>query len=1035
MSKQKLLGTLVCVLSLAPAVAQANSTTGAWGPVFGFPIIPVHSVLTPDGRVMSFGTMNSGEQGANLHYAVWNPALGTGAGAHTLLPNYTPTDIFCASQLLNPVDGKAVLFGGDNSGGGNWGNPNTSSFNSTANVLQDDGFAMAYPRWYATATTLPNGEMLVQGGSSNGFAGDGILTPEIFHPTKGYRSLFGATSEFAYGNDFKRWWYPHAFVLSTGRVFNIAGPATYFLDVAGDGLLTPTGQLATTNIGATSTAAMYAPNKILQVGGGMEANGWYPGAPDGSKVATVIDLTSGAPVLTPTNPMTFSRHWATSTILPNGQVLVTGGSPQNADLGQPASTVPELWNPATGGWTQLAAETHARLYHSSAILLPDGRVLSAGGGAPGPVNNLNGQLFSPPYLYQGGALATRPAISVGPNIAYGANVAITLTAEPRTISRVTLVKTGAVTHSFNNEQRFVELSFSRSGNVLTAAVPNNAGLLTPGYYLLFVLDNAGIPSIAKIVKLAPPATVTNLVANGSFEQFPVAAGGWANYSTGQSLGSWTVSLGTISVQSNTHGGLGTKGASGNQHADLNGPPLGEMVQTITGLTPGAIYSLSYDYAIHSGAGGSANAQVRIADLNHTWKATNVGNVVWHQNTHRFTATATSHQLFLKGTGGAACCGMLIDDVSVVLAVPAPAGLVHSSFPYNGGAGAVDFNGTTSNTQIAHTAALAMGTNKLTLSARIFVDAFGDWDGIITKGINTGPYALQLYGNGLRFSANWGGGGSGGGSWDSTVPMTTGKWHHVAVTYDGAKIRFYVDGVVDPVTPSASIVFAPNTEALVLGADFPGGDEYFDGRMADVKLYNQALSADQVRGLAVYGAPANPAPVTTWSPWPAAVDFNGTTSNVPLAHTAAQNARKSITLAARVQVDAFGDWDGIITKGDGASPYALQLTATGQLRFSVNFDGPVGAFGGGYWDSWTKVPVGTWTHVAVTYDGVNVRFYFDGQLAPYQPAANLTFGMVAAPLYLGADFPGGDEYFDGRMSDVKVFDQALAPAQVRALIGL
>jgi hypothetical protein len=1027
-------------LALLSDTARANDATGAWSPVFDWPIIPVHVVLMPDGKVMSFGTSSTGVQGGELHYAVWNPALGTAAAAHELLPNVTPTDLFCAAQVLSPTSGKALLFGGDNNvPATNWGNPNATAFDGQSSVLSDLGFAMAYPRWYATATTLPNGDMLIQGGSNNGVEGTGMLTPELFHPARGFRSLFGATSEFAYGDDFNRWWYPRAFVLDDGRVFNISGPAMYFVDVAGDGSLTEAGTFDGTNLGATSTAVMFAPGRILQAGGGMAANGNPPGSPLGSKSASIIDVTSGTPVVTPTSPMQFSRHWSTGTLLPDGSVLVTGGSPENAALGGGASLTPELWKPATGKWTALAPEANARLYHSVALLMPDGRVLSGGGGAPGPVANLNAQLFSPPYLFEGANPAARPDLTVAnTQLGYGGTLAATLAAEPRAIARVTLLKTGAVTHSFNNEQRFLELAFTRAGNQLSIQLPASPNQATPGYYLLFVLDSAGVPSVGRVVRLLPQGagTPVDLVADGGFESKPVPAGGWVNYTTGQSLGSWSVSAGTVSVQSNTHRNLGTRGASGAQHVDLNGPPRGEISQTLNGLTSGATYALTFKYAIHDFAGGSAGAQVRVGDLDHRWTATNLGSSNWIQAAQRFTASAASMPLTFRGTAGAECCGMLIDDVTVVQVSPAPPEPVLAVYPWTGGTGSVGFNGVNSNVQYPHAAGYAM-TNQLTLAARVFVNAFGNWDGIITKGINNSPYALQLWGNGLRFTANWGGpaGGVGGGSWDSTLPMAAGQWHHVAVTYDGARIRFYVDGELDPYQPAANLTFGTNTEAMVLGADFPGGDEYFDGRMADVRVYNKGLSADQVRALAATRAPAGTTPIASWSPWnggAGAVSFNGTTDVVNIAPAANQSTRRAVTLAARVYVDVFGDWDGILTKGTSVSPYALQLTATGQLRFSANWGPPANYYNQGSWDSSVKLAPGRWYHVAVTYDGVTIRFYVDGQLTPYQPAANLVFGTVTEPLTIGADLPGGDEYFDGQLSDAKLFDQALTADQVRAL---
>ena len=141
---------------------------------------------------------------------------------------------------------------------------------------------------------------------------------------------------------------------------------------------------------------------------------------------------------------------------------------------------------------------------------------------------------------------------------------------------------------------------------------------------------------------------------------------------------------------------------------------------------------------------------------------------------------------------------------------------------------------------------------LTLAAWIRADAFVDWAGIITKGTNTGPYAMQVWHDGaLRFSANWGapGGGVGSGVWNSNFKMATNTWYHVAVTYDGATIRFYLNGAVDSSPPAATLRFGVVNEPLTLGADLPGGDEYFPGTIRDARVYGRALNSAEILALA------------------------------------------------------------------------------------------------------------------------------------------------------------------------------------------
>ncbi|HCK91388.1 MAG TPA: hypothetical protein DHW71_00295 [Gammaproteobacteria bacterium] len=1018
------LGTLLCV----PFV-QANDTLGAWGGVFDWPIIPIHTVLNPDGSLMTFGTNNTGGQGAELHYSVWNPALGTGANAHTLLPNETPTDIFCAAQVLLPQTGQVLLAGGDNGTGGNWGNPNTTIYSSNTSTLTDAGFSMAYPRWYPTTTTLPNGEILVQGGSDDGVVGNGMLTPEIYNPATGWRSLFGASSAYAYGDDFFRWWYPRAWVLPNGRVFGIAGPAMFYLDYQGEGHIEEAGAFPGNNIGATSTAVMYQPGKILQVGGGHYVNG---GGPLASSAATLIDVTGDNPVVTQAQPMHFPRHWANSTILPNGQVLVTGGSDENAGLGGAGpSLAAELWNPATGEWTVLASEVHARLYHSSAILLPDATIVSGGGGAPGPVNNLNAQIFTPPYLYVGTQLAARPVVSSSQAaVSYGGSIELTVNSS-KPIARMTFLKTGAVTHSFNNDQRFVELNFAQAGNTLTAQIPASANIATPGYYLVYALDAAGVPSIGHMVHLAPESDsfAGNLVQDGGFETLVPEDGYWLNVPAGQNLGQWQVTQGTISVHDNDHNGLGLGGASGLRHIDLNGPPLGTISQTINGLTPGQEYVLTFDYAIHNFAGGSANAQVSIADLDDTWTATNSGIDNWIQASYTFTATAATETLSFAGSGGNPCCGVLLDDVAIVAGENQAVTPVVSAYPLE--AGGLQLNGNNYG-EIAHTDAMNL-TQSFTLSARIYANSFANWNGIITKGINNSPYALQVWGDGaLRLATNWdipaaNANTTAVGTWNSSLTMTTGEWHHVAVVSDGHTLKFYIDGELDPYQPAVTLSLGQNTEPMIIGADLPGGDEYFDGAIADVAVFNRQLSDQQIQNLA-QGSSQLVADVSA----PEVHTYNGTSDAIYIPHGANHNIQNEITLSARVTVDAFDNWDGVITKGINTSPYALHLWGNGAIRFTANWGGPAGAIGGGSWNSSTTLTAGTTHDIAVTYDGYTIKFYIDGVLDSYQPAATIQFGQTTEDLVLGSDLPGGDEYFDGSIERVKVFSRALSLQEVQQL---
>ena len=161
-------------------------------------------------------------------------------------------------------------------------------------------------------------------------------------------------------------------------------------------------------------------------------------------------------------------------------------------------------------------------------------------------------------------------------------------------------------------------------------------------------------------------------------------------------------------------------------------------------------------------------------------------------------------------------------------------------------------------------------------------------------------------------------------------------------------------------------------------------------------------------------------------------LNGTNDYVECSATIGNDVQNTLTLSAWVRPERFNDWAGILTKGTNTSPYALQLWGDGALRFTANFGPPGGAVGGGSWNSNAKLVTNQWQHVAVTYDGATVRFYINGVLDANPPAAQLRFGVVDEPLTIGADLPGGDEFFKGTIRNARVHGRALSAAEILAL---
>ncbi len=238
---------------------------------------------------------------------------------------------------------------------------------------------------------------------------------------------------------------------------------------------------------------MYLPGKILSIGGVF---------PSAIATAEVIDLNVASPTWRLVAPMKYSRRHSNATLLPDLTVLVSGGTTTGNSIKEAVLT-PELWNPKTESFTDLAPMQVRRVYHSTALLLPNGQVLHLGGNKEenGGVDEFRAQLFSPPYLFKGGS---RAEITSGPASATYKQKIIVRTRDNTLVKRVTLVRLGSVTHAFNMGQRGNELVFQRkTGSTmdLEVTIPATANVCPPGHYMLFLITASGVPSNAKVIQI------------------------------------------------------------------------------------------------------------------------------------------------------------------------------------------------------------------------------------------------------------------------------------------------------------------------------------------------------------------------------------------------------------------------------------------------------------------------------------------------------------------------------------------------------
>ena len=503
---------------------------GQWSEVLPWPVVAIHAHLLPTGEVLFWdrhdladGDARAPEQAhkgltgaADTMPRLWNPV--TGQLRLAALPP-TGYDLFCSGHAFLP-SGLLLVAGGHVLD--NVGLPSAAVYDAFADAwtrLPD----MREGRWYPTNTTLANGDVLVMSGSvdCDDLDGDqkcdpeelvGNLTPEVWHAGPGsWRSLTTAQLGLPF--------YPYMYLMPDGRACTF-GPQSQArcLDTGGTG--------AWSNLPASGldrdygSSVLYGDGKVLIVGGGL--------APTAG--AQVIDLTQQAPAWSETGAMTFPRRQLNATLLPDGSVLATGGtSAAGFNDATGAVYAAELWDPASGEWTPLAAMAETRIYHSTALLLPDGRVLSAGGGHPsdaahGDGDHYNAEIYSPPYLFRG----PRPAVTAAPaQVVYGETFQVA-TPDAASVAAVSWLRLGSVTHAFNQNQRINRLELASVAGGLEVAAPASATLCPPGHYMLFLVNGAGVPSVGRLIWIAPaPPFFADGFESGDTTAWSAAVGGSA----------------------------------------------------------------------------------------------------------------------------------------------------------------------------------------------------------------------------------------------------------------------------------------------------------------------------------------------------------------------------------------------------------------------------------------------------------------------------------------------------------------------------
>jgi hypothetical protein len=470
---------------LAHGIAAQSGTQGEWTTLpYPMPINPVHLALMNNGKVLVVSGSGNVAAETNYRVAVWDPLQGSIA-TQTLA-----WDMFCNGMVTLP-DGRVFVDGGNLQYDPFHGQLRTAAFDPNAGLFTDLE-NMAHGRWYPTVTELGDGRIMAFSGLTE--TGATNTAVELYSPGTGWSQEYpaGWTPPL----------YPRMHLLPNGTVFysgssrasRIFNPSTR----------TWSSTTATTNYAGTRT---YGTSVLLPLS---PADGYrarvmiFGGGNPSTATTEVIEPLAATPAWSFGPAMSQPRIEMNATILPNGKILAVGGSLNDEDTAT-ASLNADLYDPATNAFSSAGANVYPRLYHSGSLLLPDATVALLGGNPVRGSYEGHIEIYSPAYLFNAdGTRAARPGISGVSTAAVDLGSTFQVfTTDAASVGSVVLVRPGAPTHAFDMDQRLVMLNFSAGANTLDVTAPPNGNIAPPGFYMLFLLNRAGVPSVASFVHLGP----------------------------------------------------------------------------------------------------------------------------------------------------------------------------------------------------------------------------------------------------------------------------------------------------------------------------------------------------------------------------------------------------------------------------------------------------------------------------------------------------------------------------------------------------
>ncbi len=686
----------------APVAKSQANVQGQWQTLsYTMPINPIHAALMYNGKILIVSGSGNYPPQMTYQWALYDPKAGT------INVQTSAWDMFCNGMVVLP-DGRPFVLGGTIQYDPFFGQPRTAIYDPATNTLTDEQ-SMAHGRWYPTGLVLGDGRVMVFAGTNE--TGSSNTAVEIYQLGSGWSPQYVAP------------WtpplYPRLHLLPSGNVFYSGSTPTS--SIFNPTTTTWTTGVATTNYSGTRTygssvlfpltpANNYKPQVII-MGGGNPA----------TATTETIDLSASTPKWVQGPNMSAPRVEMNATMLPSGKILALGGSLNDEDA-TTAALAADLYDPVSNTFSAAGTEAYPRLYHSVSLLLPDATVWVAGSNPTRGTYTPQMEIYSPAYLFNSdGSLAMRPTItSVSkPVLGYGSAFTVT-TPNASSISNVVLIRNGAVTHAFNMDQRYVGLSFTAGSGVLNVTSPPNGNIAPPGYYMLFLLNSAGVPSVASMVQISaspsdtpPTGTITNPSSNVT-----INAGQSVSYAgTGTSTTStitgynWNIEGGVPSTSSLANPGSVTYSSAGVFSTTFTvtdalgitdpNPPIRTITvpdfalsvsPTLQTTTPGAV--AKYNYTMTSGAGFVGTVGLSVSGLptgaTASFSPTSIANAGSSTMTVTTGASTPTGVYTLTVTGNTGVFSHSIDATLVVQAAGTPGINFGSGFTATG----MQFNGHT-----------------------------------------------------------------------------------------------------------------------------------------------------------------------------------------------------------------------------------------------------------------------------------------------------------------------------------------------------